>query len=389
MKTLTQISVFIACFCILSCASQEKEFDQKSVTTIDEFDKVVKIEALEPVAEVPVKSQTAVTAMEGNSNKSVKKTTTVNVVKKDAKTTTQPVAEPSTDGKLEENSNATVIVKEDPAQLSNQVIHPSQEVRTEHVDQNREPKIEDNVNFKGRRPLTEPFRVGEELVMGVSYFAVEAGKFTMQVKPMVQLNGKKSYHFRYLMQSSPLFSMFYRVDDVAETFVDYETLLPHSYEIHVNESKQLRETKTYFDHKKLKATMWDQKQKKNEPIEKRKIIWDLKEYSQNVFSAAYYLRNFKLEVGKKLKVHVGHEGKNILMTAEVLRKEKIFTPVGAFETFVVKPEFDIDGKFKPTGENFLWLTADDRKFIVRLESKIKIGSIRGEVQKLNKEGSLP
>ena len=72
------------------------------------------------------------------------------------------------------------------------------------------------------------------------------------------------------------------------------------------------------------------------------------------------------------------------MTAKVLRKETIYTKAGRFKTFVVKPSVDVDGKFKPTGENFLWLTADDRKFIVKLESKIKIGSIVGEVQKIKR-----
>ena len=249
----------------------------------------------------------------------------------------------------------------------------------------RQPRLEDDEGFSGnRRPDVIPYRVGEEIVLGISYFAVEAGKFTMQVRPMVEVNGKKSYHFRYLIKTSPLFNMVYRVDDVAETFVDYETLLPHSYEIHVNESKQVRETRTFFDHRKQLATMWDNKQKKGKKLEKKKIQWELERWSQNVFSAAYYLRNFTLKVGKELKVRVGHEGKNIVMTGKVLRKETLFTDAGKFETFVVQPQFDVDGKFKPTGENYLWLTADDRKFIVRLESKIKIGSIVGEVQKLKK-----
>ena len=178
--------------------------------------------------------------------------------------------------------------------------------------------------------------------------------------------------------------MFYKVDDVAETFVDYETLVPYSYEIHVDESKQKRETRTYFDHTKQKATMWDRKKRPGKELERRKKEWDLKPFSQNVFSAAYYLRNFTLRVGKKLKVRVGHEGKNIEMTAKVLRRETIYTDAGKFDCFVVKPKFDVDGKFKPTGENYLWLTADERKYIVRLESKIKIGTIVGEVQKIKR-----
>jgi hypothetical protein len=42
---------------------------------------------------------------------------------------------------------------------------------------------------------------------------------------------------------------------------------------------------------------------------------------------------------------------------------------------VVKPEFEVDGVFKPVGDIFFWLTDDDRKLIVRIESEIKIGTL--------------
>ncbi len=364
---------------LVSCATSDKGFDHKNVSDIEEFSKVVKIETIEAEPQKEQSSNIPITPSDDNKtidSKNLKNQKEPKKLRNEAKTVTDKKEE--VQKKVEEK-----IAKAQDSE-SQETEKKESSLKAKVFDLNRKPKLEDNENFNGRRPLVDPFHVGEEVVMGISYFAVEAGKFTMQIKPMVQLNGKKSYHFRYLIQSSPLFNMFYKVDDVAETFVDYETLLPYSYEIHVDESKQVRETKTFFDHKKLKATMWDQKQKKNAPIEKKKIDWDLKEFSQNVFSAPYYLRNFTLEVGKKFKVHVGHEGKNILMTAEVLRKEKIFTPAGTFNTFVIKPQFDVDGKFKPTGENLLWLTDDDRKFIVRLESKIKIGAIRGEVQKIIK-----
>lgn len=349
----------LSCFVLISCATADREFDKEVLAENKEFDKIIKIEQIEeevkPEAEVEKESPEPPKKAASKKVAPSKKST----VKKESKPETKAVV------KKEEK---TVADKK------------SEEAKTSK----RLPPLEDDENFDGRRPLVEPFTVGEEIVLGISYFAVEAGKFTMQVKPMVQVNGRKSYHFKYLIKTSPLFAMFYSVDDVAETFVDYETLLPYSYEIHVDESKQVRETRTYFDHKQLKATMWDKKKRSGSPLEEKKIEWDILSYSQNVFSAAYYLRAFTLKVGKKLKVRVGHEGKNIIMTAEVLRKEKIYTDVGAFDTFVVKPSFDIDGKFKPTGENFLWLTADDRKFIVRLESKIKIGTIIGKIQKLKK-----
>lgn len=343
---------------LVSCVTSDEGFDREQIENNEEFEKVIKIEKIEEPVQTEVPKEVP-SSKKKSLPKSAKKE-----IKKPAKKNVKPLAKK----KQVADPKAKKTVKKPVKQKKQQ----------------RLPKIEDDEGFSGRRPLVDPYRVGEEVVLGISYFGVEAGKFTMQVLPMVQVNGRKSYHFRYLIKSSRLFSMFYSVDDVAETFVDYENLVPYTYEIHVNESKQIRETKTYFDHKNKKATMWDKKKKKGEAVENKKIEWELTEYPQNVFSAAYYLRNFTLKVGKKIKVNVGHEGKNILMTAEVVRKEKIFTNVGSFETFVVKPSFDIDGKFKPTGENFLWLTADENKFIVRLESKIKIGTIVGEVQKIKK-----
>ncbi|MCB0378232.1 MAG: DUF3108 domain-containing protein [Bdellovibrionales bacterium] len=342
---------------VASCATTDHEFETIDIRKNTEFDKVIKIETIaEPVkpakVEKPKRPKTKV-------KKSVKK-------KEEPKAKApQKVSEKKDEAKSE------------PAPTK--VVKPNLKKKS-----TRMPKLEDDEGFDGRRPLVDPVRVGEELVLGISYFAVEAGKLTMKVKPMVQVNGRKAYHYQYLIQTSSLFSMFYSVDDVAEAFVDYETLVPYSYEIHVDESKQKRETKTYFDWDKNVALMWDKKKQKGKPVEEKKVQWDILKYSQNVFSVAYYLRAFTLEVGKELKVRVAHEGKNIIMTAKVIRKEKIFTDIGAFDTFVVSPRFDIDGKFKPTGENYLWLTDDERKFIVKMESKIKIGSIMGKIQKIKK-----
>ncbi len=351
-------------FLFLSCATPDREaFEQEIVDDTEEFEEVVKIEKIEEEPAPPKKEAGKVTKPK-STKKSVGQTKKIEKkpVKKTVKKTKEVIKEP-VKKKTKQGEKKPIVKK---------------------TKGPRQPKIEDAEGFDGRRPIVQPYNIGEEIVLGISYFGVEAGKFTMKVMPMVQVNGQKSYHFRYIIKSSPLFNMFYKVDDVAETFVDYNSLLPHSYEIHVDESKQVRETRTFFDHKKKKAVMWDSKKRPGKKLEKRKVKWDLNPFSQNVFSAAYYLRNFTLKVGKQLKVRVGHEGKNIEMTAKVIRRETIYTDAGKFDTFVVKPKFDIDGKFKPTGENYLWLTADDKKFIVRLESKIKIGSIVGEVQSIKK-----
>ena len=246
----------------------------------------------------------------------------------------------------------------------------------------RQPELEDNEGFNGRRPLVDPFTVGEKVTLALSYFAAPAGTLTLQVKPYVDVNKRKSYHFMIRAKSSRLFSMFYAVDDYAETYIDFETLKPSTYEIHVKESKQLREIKSYFDWKTLKAKYWDTKITKKKGEQNKKKDWAIEDFSQNVISAAFYLRTFTLTPGKKLAFRVADAGKNLVFTAEVLRRETLDTEIGELKTVVLKPNVTIDGVFAPMGDILLWLTDDQNKFIVRIESKIKIGTVVGTLEKI-------
>jgi hypothetical protein len=49
--------------------------------------------------------------------------------------------------------------------------------------------------------------------------------------------------------------------------------------------------------------------------------------------------------------------------------------LGELKTVVVKPKIELNGHFRPVGDIFIWLTDDERKYIVRIESKIQIGTI--------------
>jgi len=238
-----------------------------------------------------------------------------------------------------------------------------------------EPALEDGEGFVGRRPAIDPFQVGEKLTLEVSYFGVSGGEMVLEVRPFVKVNGRKSYHLVGTARSNSVFSMFYAVDDWFETFIDYQTLVPSSYALHVKESKQLRETRCLFDWTKMQATFWDKRIDVEQKVEERKFEWEIPQFSQNIFTAAHYLRNFQLTPGKKLAFLVAHEKENLTVTGEVLRREKLQTPIGELSTVVLKPKIELNGVFKPVGDVFVWLTDDDRKYIVRIESKIKIGTV--------------
>lgn len=248
----------------------------------------------------------------------------------------------------------------------------------------RQPDIEDSEGFDGRRPIVDPYRVGEKVSFDVSFFNINAGIINLEVKPFVTVNGKKAYHFEVSGNSNSFFSRIYAVDDKLTTYLSYDELLPLSLQVSIKESKQLAEARTFFDWKTLKASYWQKRITKEKGERSKKIDWEILPYSQNVVSVSFYLRAFKLEPGKKHAVRIADEGKNIVFTGEVLRRETLKTPVGDLKTVVVSPSIKADGVFTPIGQILLWFTDDDRKLLVRLESKIKIGTIVAKLKSIEK-----
>lgn len=239
----------------------------------------------------------------------------------------------------------------------------------------RQPEIESSVGFAGRRPIVDPFRPGEEVVHSVKYFEATAGHLTFSVQPFVQVNGKKNYNFRTSLKTSSFFSNFYAVDDHVTTYVDYEELVPTIYKLTVKESSQIKEAQLLFDHQQLKATYWEKKFTEKEGATQQKQSWSILPYSQNVFSAIFYMRTFFWDVGVENAFRIGNDEDNIVFKGKAIRREKIKTAAGEFSALVIKPEFTLKGKFNPDGAIFIWISDDERKLVLRIEAKIKIGTL--------------
>jgi hypothetical protein len=247
----------------------------------------------------------------------------------------------------------------------------------------RQPELEDSEGFSGRRPINDPFRAGEEVVHDVHYFKVSAGELRLKVEPFSMVNNRKSYSFAIEIKTIGLFSNFYAVDDRAETFVDYEDMVPRVFQLHVKESGQIKEAKMFFDNQKGVATFWEKKFTKEDGEKEKKLQWDILPFSQNVYSAVYYMRNFKWEMGKEYSYRVTNDEENLVFSGKVLRREVLQTKLGPMKAIVVQPNIVLKGKFKPIGENLIWLSDDDRKYILRIEAKIKIGTLISEVVSIN------
>lgn len=254
------------------------------------------------------------------------------------------------------------------------------------VSTKRQPEIEDSEGFTGnsRRPNIDPFKVGEKVIHEVSYFSAKAGTLTMQVKPFAQVNNRKSYNFSVSLQSSSVFSNFYSVEDRVDTFLDYETLMPHVLKINIKETGKLAQSQSYFNNETLTASFWEKKYTEKSGEEERKFTWDILPFSQNAFSGLFYMRVFNWKEGKQVSFRVAEDKKNIVFTGTAVGKEKLNTEAGEFNAIKIKASIVTRGALSQTGDIFLWVSDDEHKYILRVEAKIKIGTLVSEVIEIEK-----
>jgi hypothetical protein len=248
----------------------------------------------------------------------------------------------------------------------------------------RQPEIECDLGFAGRRPLKDPFRVGEKITHAVTYLKMHAGNMKLEVGPFAQVNGKKAYNFKTSIATTPFFSRFYSVDDYVNVLVDFETLIPYVFRLHVRESSQVKEAQMLFDLEKNTAKYWEKKITDKRGTQEKKLEWEILPFSQNMFSIAFYIRNFQWATGQENSFRVADDGKNLVFKGKAIRREVLETELGPIPAIVLKPEIILDGKFKPTGDIFIWLSDDDRKFILRIEAAIKIGKLVSAVTEIQK-----
>ncbi len=216
----------------------------------------------------------------------------------------------------------------------------------------------------------------------ISYFGVSAGDFTLEALPLKVIDGRKVYHVRGGAVSSSVFSLFYRLNDVVESFIDYDGLFSHRFHLVLDETKQTRDSLELYDSMKKQTFYWNRWNHKTNGYKETKEFGSMESFSQDSLSALYYLRHQKLEPGVVVSFPVVSEGKSFESVCTVVRRETIRTSMGEVRALVIRPEMKYQGLLKKSGDSYLWLTDDDRKIPIRLEAKVRIGTVMAVLSKM-------
>jgi uncharacterized protein DUF3108 len=214
-------------------------------------------------------------------------------------------------------------------------------------------------------PYRVPFKVGEKLEYQAKVNFVNAGKATMTVEDIVPIRGHPTYHTVFNIRGGVLF---FHVDDHYESWFDTTNLVSLHHVQHIDETKYSTD-KTYDFYPDRRVYVRNGGQENPsvaEPLDEGSFI--------------YFMRSVPLQVGKTYSFDRYYHPDRNPVVIYVDRKEHIKVPAGEFDAIVVKPTIKSKGLFSENGQAEVWFSDDSTRTLLRLKSKLPIGTLYLELK---------
>jgi uncharacterized protein DUF3108 len=215
---------------------------------------------------------------------------------------------------------------------------------------------------------TVPFHPGEKLTFEARWGVIPAGMAVLEILPMKTVGGVKAYHFVMTARTYPFIDVFYKVRDRIESYTDSGMTRSLLFKTQ-KRGKRKKDVVVAFDWERKEAT-YSKSGKRRKPVS---VI----QGSLDPLSVFYAFRLHDLSKEEEILRPVTDGKKCIMGKAKVIRRETVSLPNGSYDTYLVEPELEhIGGVFKksPNARLRIWVTADELKMPVRVESKVVVGS---------------
>jgi hypothetical protein len=213
------------------------------------------------------------------------------------------------------------------------------------------------------------FKSGESVTFYVFYTLagiwVHAGNVNFTVT-QTALNNKPVYHVVGTGSTLPSYDWIYKVRDRYETFIDTGSLLPYKFIRNVDEG----------GYKKYEVVNFD---RVNNVAISKEGSFKVPYCVQDVLSEVYMARNMDFDKYKKndlIPFDLFLDNEVFNMYIRYLGKETIKTRYGKFRCIKFKPLL-LKGTIFEGGEKMtVWVTDDENRLPVRVESPITVGSVK-------------
>lgn len=220
-----------------------------------------------------------------------------------------------------------------------------------------------------RKLDNEAFQVGEYLKYRIHYGIINAGIAELTVKEMTTRRNRKVYHMVGTGKTVGLAEWFFKTRDRYETYIDAEAIVPWEFIRDVDEGGYKIKRHIIFDHYKDEAKDLDANGK----------TFSIDNNAQDLLSTFYYSRCVNtdtLEIGEEVPVDMFLDHEMYPFRFKYLGKQTLNTDFGKIRCKKFKPLVQSGRVFKEKEGMTLWVTDDENKIPIRLESELAVGSIK-------------
>ena len=216
----------------------------------------------------------------------------------------------------------------------------------------------------------------EKLIYDVSWGLLGVGQATMEVEDIVEFNGRPAYHIVSRATSNRFCDGFYKVRDINESWMDVQTMSSLGYFKRLREGHFFRE-EWLINEEGRWLGKWAGRDGRFSVATGTAPVG-----VQDVLSSMYYLRGKTLTPGGEVILDVNTR-QNWPLVVRVIRKEKIKTPAGRFDAFLVEPALRQEGLFIQKGNRLqVWLSDDPKRVPVLMKVDVFFGSLTARLSKM-------
>ena len=220
------------------------------------------------------------------------------------------------------------------------------------------------------------FQDGEEIVYKLYYnwnfVWLAAGEVTFKVK---EYNNK--YHVSAEGRTYSSYEWFFKVRDTYESYLDKQTLLPHTSIRDVHEGKYTLYEKVDFDQNTGKAVSL-RGRTKSQAEEKS---YQVESCMHDILSIIYYSRNIDFDGMSNgseipIKIFMDKEVWPLKVTYKGKETNKKIKGRGKFNTIKFSPEVIKGEVFKEEDGMSVWVSDDQNRIPLMIESPVSVGSVK-------------
>ena len=231
--------------------------------------------------------------------------------------------------------------------------------------------IDDNLYEK----TFNAFSSGELLEYKLYYGFLNASYASLELRKE-ELNNNIVYRATAIGKTTGLARLFFKVDDLYETFFPLDKVKPIKSIRDIYEGGYVRKAETFYDDNNKTATLI------NKITDESKII-NLENDYQDIVSTFYFLRKHldisKLKEGDLIGVNIFFDQRNYPFKMKFLGVENLKTKFGLIECMKLNPYMEAGRVFRSNKGLELWVTNDKNRIPIKVRANLRVGTIVAEL----------